>query len=264
MGVLYLVPTPIGNYDDMTLRGVEVLNSCDFVYSEDILESKKLLDYYNVERLLDCYKEKIDEILKLLHDGKTIALISKSGYAGVDLESNRILKEAVARGNDVITIPGANYLLTGLVTSGIPCDKFLYCGFLEQDRKKEELDKLIDFDRTLVFYEYQDNLNDTLQNLASTFGKRMAVLCLNISKENERFIHFNLGDELEDIETDDKIVIVVEGAKIKSAIQRLNDMDIVSHYNVYISQGLDSKEAMKKVAKDRGVSKSDIYRVINK
>lgn len=263
MGVLYLVPTPIGNYEDMTLRGVDVLNSCDFIYSNDN-KVKGLLDYYNIEKVLKLIDK--EEILHNLEDGKMVAIINEEGYAGVDVITHDITKEALSNGSDVIAIPGANHLLTGLVTSGIPCDKFLYYGFLSKDTeaKRDELASIIDVDRTIVLFEYCENLKDTLDVLYDVFKNRAAVLCFNLTKENEKYIRFNLGDEIEKVTTDEKIVIVIEGAKIKSSVQRLNEMDIEDHYKYYLKQGLDNKEAMKKVAKDRGVSKSDIYRVINK
>lgn len=266
MGLLYLVPTPIGNYEDMTLRGVEVLKGCDFIYCLDIEKSEKLLQYYNIERPLYCFKENKEEILSHLNNNKTIALISDEGYSGVDIESKDIATTAESNGHMVIAIPGANYLLTGLVSSGIPCDKFLYFGFLNKDVKikEKELESIVDFDRTLVFYEYGTYLKETLDVLYNVFGSRLAVLCFNLTLDNETFIRFNLGDNVDYEDNNKKIVIVVEGAKIKAAVQKLNDLDVINHYNYYLEQGLDSKEAMKKTAKDRGVSKSDIYRVINK
>ena len=250
----------------MTLRGVEVLKSCDFIYCMDVMKSQGLLQYYNIERPLFCFKDNKEEILSHLNDNKKVALISDGGYVGIDIDSKYIQSYAEQNGHIVIAIPGANYLLTGLVSSGIPCDKFLYYGFLNNDVKikEKELESIIDFDRTLVFYEYSRYLKETLNALYKVFGNRMAVLCCNLTLDNETFVRFNLGEDVDYVDNNNKIVIVVEGAKIKAAVQKLNDLDVIDHYNYYLAQGLDSKEAMKKTAKDRGVSKSDIYRIIHK
>lgn len=260
---LYFIPTPIENYNDMTFRGVEILKSCDLIYTNNISKTHELLTYYNIERPLYCYKEKVEEVLTRLKQQKTIAIVSEEGYSGVDEESHLICINAIQEGINVIVIPGCNYLLTGLVTSGIPCDKFFYYGYLGKD-KKHELKEIMDFDKTLVFYETSNELQDSLSCMYDVLGARKAVVCCDVSTEKEKFYHINLGDELEDIHSSKKIVIVVEGAKIKSSILKLNNMSVEEHYNYYLEQGLDNKEAMKKVAKDRGVSKSDIYKVINR
>ena len=254
---LYFVPTPIGSYEDMTIRGVEVLKSCDEIYIESI-ESKELLSYYNIDKPLYCYKDNKKEILDKIDKGLVIGVISKEGYSGIDIETHSLLKEAISKNKEVVVLPGANYLLTGLVTSGIPCDKFMYLGNVSND-----INKYIDYDKTLVFFSDNDSINKDINNLTNVLGKRECVIVLNASCNNETFIRFNLGDEIDIPSTNKKIVIVIEGAKIKSEIKMLNDLTIEEHYNYYLSQGLDNKEAMKKVAKDRGVSKSDIYKVIN-
>lgn len=256
---LYFVPTPIGNLDDMTIRGVETLKASDVIYSSDIEETKKLLSYYKIDKPLYCYKGKELEVIELLKN-KTISIVSFEGYSGIDEESHKICTMAIQKGFSVEVIPGPNYLLTGLVSSGIPCDKFLYYGYIERE---EDLKEIIDFDKTLVFFSGFDKVERDLASLASNLGSRDAVLCLNLTKEDEKFIRFTLGEKVDIDETNSKIVIVISGAKIKSETKMLNDLDINLHYDYYLKQGFDNKEAMKKVAKDRGVSKSDIYRMIN-
>lgn len=258
MASLYFVPTPIESYQDMTIRGVEVLKSCDEIYIESDI-SKELLRYYNIDKPLYCYKEKKNEILDKLKKGLVICIISNEGYSGIDDESHLILKDAIKNSFEVVVLPGANYLLTALVSSGIPCDKFMYCG----DANKDDLNNFIDYDKTLVFFSDNENIQKNLNDFLEAFGKRKCVIILNASCANETFIRFNLGDKIIIPNTNKKIVIVVEGATIKSEIKILNDLKVEDHYDYYLKQGLDNKEAMKKVAKDRGVSKSDIYKVIN-
>ena len=259
---LYFVPTPIGNLNDMTLRGVEVLKSCDVVYSDDVDKTKQLLSYYNIEKPLYCYKNNKEELFNYLSDNKTVAIVSGEGYSGVDGDSHLICQEAIEKGYNITVLPGANYLLTGLVTSGIPCDKFLYCGFLDQEHIKEEVEEIIDFDRTIVIYETNQKITDTIKVLYEVLGERKAVICYNLTKPQEGFIRFTLGEDIT-IDVDyDQVVIVLEGAKISSNTKKLNDLDVKEHYNYYLDQGLNDKDAMTKVAKDRGVSKSDIYKLI--
>ena len=121
MSDLYFVPTPIGNYDDMTLRGVEVLKSCDIIYSNDIEATKDLLSYYNIETPINCYNNSKEELFDNLSKGKTLAIVSSEGYSAVDEESRLICQEAISLNYNVVIIPGPNYMLTGLVSSGIPC-----------------------------------------------------------------------------------------------------------------------------------------------
>ena len=261
---LYFVPTPIGNLNDMTLRGVEVLKSCDVVYSNDVEKTKQLLSYYNIEKPLYCYKNNKKELFDSLEDNKIVAIVSDKGYSGIDDESHLICQDAIQKGYNITVLPGANFLLTGLVTSGIPCDKFLYCGFLNQENIKEEVEKIIDFGRTIVIYENKDRIDNTLRVLYEVLGERKAVICYNLTKPQEGFIRFTLGEDVS-IDVDyDQVVIVLEGAKVSSTTKKLNDLDVKEHYKYYLDQGLDNKEAMKKVAKDRGVSKSDIYKLVNR
>lgn len=264
MSSLYFVPTPIGNDLDMMLRGVEVLNDCDIIYSNDINSTNELLSVHNINKPVFCYNDKIEEVLNHLAEGKNIAIVNSKGYSGVDKDSHLICEEAINKGYNVVILPGPNFLLTGLVTSGIPCDKFFYFGYLDSNNIEEELLSIIDFDRTLVFYEKKGNINNTLKILNEKLGNRKAVLALDITKNNEKYIRFNLGDDINVEAEEETIVIVVEGAKINSAVKRLNDLDVKSHYKYYLDQNIDSKEAMKRVAKDRGVSKSDIYKLLNK
>ena len=261
---LYFVPTPIGNYNDMMLRGVEILNNSDEIYCNNIEKTKELLNFYQIKKQVYCYKDNVNEVIDKLNKGKIITILNDEGYSGIDEDSSKIKDYAINNKINIEVIPGANYLLTGLVTSGIPCDKFLYYGYLDKTRRLEELKSIIDFDRTLVFYESYEYIFDTLNDLFNTFGKRIVVLCLNLTLDNETFIHFTLGDKIEIPNTAKTIVIVVEGAKIDAKTKSLNDMTINEHYDYYLKQGLDNKDAMKRVAKDRGVSKSDIYKVVIK
>ena len=261
---LYFVPTPIGNFSDMMFRGVEILNNSDEIYCNNIEKTNELLIHFNVKKEVYCYKDNVNEVIDKLNKGKVIAILNDESYSGIDEDSTKIKEYAIKNNINIEVVPGANYLLTGLVTSGIPCDKFLYYGCLDKTRRKEELNSIIDFDRTIVFYETYVTIYDTLKDLYNAFGKRTAVLCLNLTLDNESFIHFTLGDDIIVPETNKTIVLVVEGAKIDTKTKSLNEMSINEHYDYYLKQGMDSKEAMKKVAKDRGVSKSDIYKVVIK
>lgn len=269
---LYLVPTPIGNFEDMTIRSVEVLNNVDIIYCEDTRNTKVLLAHYDIKTPLKSYHifnedERITEILDELKEGKTIALVSDAGYPGISDPGYLVCKMAIDNGFNVCTIPGATASLTALVTSGIPCDKFFFYGFLSHtaSQKRKELESLIDFDRTMIFYESPHRIKETMEIMHEVYGARNVCIARELTKKYEEYIRFNL-DNISTIDFDLKgeLVIIVEGAKIKSATLKLNELTVKEHYDYYLKKGLDNKEAMKAVARDRGTSKSEIYSILNK
>lgn len=269
---LYLVPTPIGNFEDMTIRSVEVLNNVDIIYCEDTRNTKVLLSHYNITTPLKSYHifnedERLSEVLEELKSGKIIALVSDAGYPGISDPGYLVCKMAIDNGFNVCTIPGATASLTALVTSGLPCEKFFFYGFLSHtvSQKKKELETLIDFDKTMIFYESPHRIKETIELMHEVYGSRNVCIARELTKKYEEYIRFNL-DDIDNVDLDLKgeMVIIVEGAKIKSSILKLNELSVKEHYNYYLKQGLDNKEAMKAVARDRGTSKSEIYAILNK
>ena len=270
MGKLYLIPTPIGNMQDMTLRALETLRNVDHIYCEDTRNTRMLLAHYDIHKVLKSYHmfnedKKYMEIIKELKEGLDIAVVTDAGYPGISDPGYLVCKKAIEEGCEVTTLPGPTASLTALVTSGIPCDKFLFYGFLNHDvpPKKKELDSLKDVKYTLVFYEAPHRIHETLDLMLEILGNRYICIARELTKKHEEYIRGYIKDIIDnDYELKGEMVVIVEGSKIESKIASLNELSVQEHYNHYLNQGIESKEAMKMVAKDRGVSKSDIYKEV--
>lgn len=270
MGKLYLIPTPIGNLDDMTFRSIEVLKNVDHIYCEDTRNTRILLSHYDIHKVLKSYhmfneENKSLEIIREIKEGMDIAVVSDAGYPGISDPGYLVCKRCIDEGIEVVTLPGATASLTALVTSGIPCDKFYFYGFLNHDlnQKRKELESLKDFDKTLIFYESPHRIDETLEELLSIFGNRYMCIAKDLTKKYETYIRGTVKEIIDKhYELKGEMVLVIEGCKEDSLLGHLNSLDIKDHYNFYLSQGIESKEAMKKVAKDRGISKSDVYKEV--
>lgn len=268
---LYLVPTPIGNLGDMTPRAIEVLSSVEYVFAEDTRVTKIILSHFNINTKLKSYHifnedSSSDEILSFLKNGSNVALVSDAGMPAISDPGFLVVSKVLDAGLNVISLPGANALLTALVASGIPSERFYFYGFLKHkaSQKEKELIDLVDFKDTLIFYESPHRIKETINTMYKVFGNRKIAIARELTKRYEEYIRGNLEDVSKlDLELKGEIVIVVNGAILSSNALKLNEMDIEDHYQFYIDEGYESKEAMKMVAKDRGVSKSEIYKVIN-
>lgn len=264
---LYLVPTPIGNIKDMTFRSVEVLNSVDYIYSEDTRNTKVLLSHYNINTPLKSYhkfneNERSFEIIDLLKAGKVVAVVSDAGYPGISDPGYLVAKRAIDEGFVVSTIPGATASLTALVTSGLPCDKFYFYGFLAHTKtqKKKEITALVDFRDTLIFYESPHRYLETLKIINEIMGNRNVVIARELTKKYEEYVRGSVQELLsKDLDLKGEMVIIVEGSKKEKLSLELCKLSIQDHFEFYVDQGYDSKQAMKLVAKDRDISKSDVY-----
>ncbi len=269
---LYLVPTPIGNIDDMTFRSVKVLNEVDIIFCEDTRNTKVLLAHYNITTPLKSYHifnedKRVDEIIDLLKEGKVIALVSDAGYPGISDPGYLVCKKAIENGFDVTTLPGATASLTALVTSGLPCDKFYFHGFLShtKSQKIKELEELIDYDKTMIFYESPHRIKETIYTMKEVFKNRNVCIARELTKKYEEYLRFNLEDcDNYDLDLKGEMVIICEGAKSKSIALELNNLSVEEHYEYYLQQNIASMDAMKKVAKDRKISKSVIYKQLQK
>lgn len=270
MGKLYLIPTPIGNMKDMTFRSIEILKNVSHIYCEDTRNTRILLSYYDIHKVLKSYhmfneENKSLEIIKELKEGKDIALVSDAGYPGISDPGYLVCKRCIDEGIEVTTIPGATASLTALVTSGIPCDRFYFYGFLNHDlnQKRKELEELKDFDKTLIFYESPHRIDETLVEILNIFGNRYMCIAKDLTKKYETYFRGNVKDLIDqNLELKGEMVLIIEGAKVDSLTESLNSLSVLKHYEFYLNQGIDSKEAMKKVAKDRNISKSDVYKEV--
>lgn len=274
---LYLVPTPIGNIEDMTFRSIEVLKNVDIIFCEDTRNTKVLLAHYQINTPLKSYHifnedERINEIINLMKEGSVVALVSDAGYPGISDPGYKVCKAAVDNGFTVSTLPGATASLTALVSSGLPCEKFYFHGFLNhtKSQKIKELEDLIDYDKTMIFYESPHRIKETIFVMKEVFKNRNVCIGREISKKYEEYIRFNLNDaESINLDLKGEIVIICEGAKQNSLAIKLNELSIKEHFEYYLNNyseinEFSNKEAMKKVAKDRGISKSIIYKELQK
>lgn len=270
--VLYLVPTPIGNFQDMTYRAVEVLNNVDYIFCEDTRVTKVLLSHFHIPTPLFSYHSfnedtQADEIIKFLKSGKKVALVSDAGLPCISDPGFYVSRKAIELGYRVISLPGANAALTALVASGIPNDKFYFYGFLpsKKTQRVKALESLRDVAITLIFYEAPHRLLYTLQDIYDVFGDREIVIARELTKKFEEYIRGNISEILPFLqEVKGEIVLIVKGSKQTQIQEDLLKLEIKDHYEYYLTQGLDSKEAMKKVASDRHISKSEVYKEVIK
>lgn len=268
--ILYLVPTPIGNLSDMTPRAIEVLNSVDLIYAEDTRVTKNLLSHFNIEKELRSYHlfNEADvscEIINNLRQNKSIALVSDAGMPAISDPGYLAVSQALDAGFNVISLPGPNAALTALIASGLPSERFYFYGFLKhkKSQKEKELTTLVDFQDTIIFYEAPHRLKETIEVMYNIFGNRKVVIARELTKKYEEYIRGNLEEILKlDLNLKGEIVIIVSGATTKSSVLKLNELSIIDHYKHYIKQGLSNKDAMKQVASDRNISKSEVYKEV--
>lgn len=264
---LYIVSTPIGNLKDITLRALDVLKEVDLVLAEDTRVSLKLLNHYDIHKPLLSYekfneKERVDTIINRLKENQNIALISDAGTPLLSDPGSILVNKVIEEGFNVVAVPGASALLTGLVISGIRTEPFTFLGFLP--RKQSEAKKILInyYNRieTLVIYESPLRINDTLNLLYETLGNRYLVLTRELTKKFETTYRGELKDIKDEIfDTRGEYVIYVEG-KLEKII--VNDDIILKKMDEYIKKGLLEKDAMKMVAKDLNISKKEVYQVI--
>ncbi|MBN2268875.1 MAG: 16S rRNA (cytidine(1402)-2'-O)-methyltransferase [Acholeplasmataceae bacterium] len=262
---LYIVSTPIGNLSDMTYRAVDVLNMVDVILAEDTRNSGVLLKHYHIETSMLSYhefnkNEKENMILSMLHEGKNIALISDAGTPGISDPGYEIIKSAIDNGFDVIPIPGASAILAALVSSGLIIQPFTFIGFLP--RKSSEAKSLLSTytnrKETLVIYESPLRIDKTNRMLHEILGNRNVSYARELTKKFETIYRLNLEQAIhQTFDQRGEYVIVIEG----NFQEEHFEISIFDHVKQYIDMGYDEKDAMKQVAKDRKITKSEVYKV---
>jgi 16S rRNA (cytidine1402-2'-O)-methyltransferase len=268
--ILYLVPTPIGNFLDMTYRAVSVLKEVDYIYCEDTRVTKVLLSHFNINTPVNSYhifneNVQVEEVMKHLEAGEKIALVSDAGLPCISDPGFFVARKAIEAGFNVISLPGANAALTALIASGIECTNFYFFGFLnsKQTQRVKQLKTLQDIKETLIFYEAPHRIFDTLRDMYQIFGDREVVIARELTKKFEEYLRGKLSEIINEVmELKGEIVIIVSGASMTEKQASLLAMDIKSHYEYYLNQGSDEKTAMKQVASDRKMAKSNVYKVI--
>lgn len=275
-GILYLCATPIGNLGDMTPRVIETLKSVDMIAAEDTRNSIKLLNHFGISTSMTSYHEynkieKADYLVEQLLQGKNIALITDAGTPAISDPGEVLVQKCQQSGITVTSLPGAAACITALTLSGLDTRRFCFEGFLSSDKKEKAqvLSELKEESRTVILYEAPHHLVRTLTELYETLGNRKITICRELTKKFETVLPTTLEEALKLYETQEprgEYVLVIEGkshkAKKEEEIRSWEQLSIEEHMAYYTDDGMDNKEAMKQVAKDRGVSKRDIYRYL--
>ena len=267
-GNLYIVATPIGNLDDITLRAIKILQEVDLIAAEDTRHTLKLLNHLEISKPMISYhrhneETKSDILIEKLQDGQNIALVSDAGTPGICDPGEEVIKKCIEFGIKIIPIPGACAMINSLICSGIDTKEFTFLGFLPLNKKlrKNKLDEIEKANKTIIIYEAPHKLESTLKDLKQILDEdRNIVLAREITKIHEEFIRGNIDDLIEksqDIKGE--IVLIIEGNTNISDENELNKLSIEEHYKFYERQGLNKKEIIKKIAKDRNVNKNEIY-----
>jgi len=273
-GILYLVPTPIGNLEDMTFRAIRIMKEADWIAAEDTRNTKKLCNYFEIETPVTSYHEHNKEssgfkLIERIKEGAKVALVSDAGMPTISDPGTELVAEAIAEGLTVVPLPGANAALTALIASGIIPQPFYYYGFLQRSKKdkKKELELLAKQTATIVLYESPHRLKETLSLMLEGLGDRKMVLCRELTKKYEEFIRGTVAEALSwavEEEVRGEFVLIIEGAAPDSISEAKNQwwerLSIEEHVEHYISkEQMNSKDAIKQAAKDRGMQKREVY-----
>jgi len=275
-GKLYLCATPIGNLEDITFRVIRTLKEVDLIAAEDTRHSIKLLNHFEIKTPMTSYHEfnKIDKakhLVEQLSAGTNIALITDAGTPGISDPGEELVKQAYAAGIEVTSLPGACAAITALTLSGLSTRRFTFEAFLPSDKKEKQrvLNELVSDTRTIVLYEAPHRLIRTLKELLEAFGDRKISIIRELTKKYETILLTTLSESIaiyEEKEPRGEYVLVIEGKSREEIEQeeqnKWSNLSIVEHMKLYTSQGVEKKEAMKVVAKARGVSKREIYEVL--
>ena len=262
---LYLVPTPIGNMEDITIRSLNILKMVDLILCEDTRETQKLLNYYDIhKKLYSCHQYNEDsiksQIVHFLSDGKNIALVTDQGTPIISDPGYIVVKEIVKYGYNVIGLPGATAFVPALISSGIDSSHFLFYGFLssKDSKQKNELKLLKDYPFTIIFYESPHRIQSTLENMLDVFGDRDISIAREISKIHEEVMRGKISDFLLEInQKKGEFVIIVDG---NHHFVDFSSLSIIDHVKLYLDDGISEMEAIKKVAKERKISKAVVYK----
>lgn len=266
IGVLYVVATPIGNLEDITYRAINILKSVDIIAAEDTRHTLKLLNHFEIAKPLISYHRhneeiKSDLLIKKLLDGQNIALVSDAGTPGICDPGEEVIKRCIEEKIQIVPIPGACAMINSLICSGLDTKEFTFLGFLPLNKKnrKIKLEEIGSCDKTVIIYEAPHKLKKTLCDIKDIIGDRKIVIAKEITKIHEEFIRGTAEEILEKLEEPrGEYVILIE----KNSDLKNNDNDeqtLDEQYEQYLSQGLEKKDIIKKIAKSRNVSKNEIY-----
>ncbi len=266
-GTLYVVATPIGNLEDITLRALNVLKSVDLIAAEDTRHTLKLLNFYEINKPLISYHRhneevKSDLLIKKLIDGEDIALVSDAGTPGICDPGEEVIKKCIIENINIVPIPGACAMINSLICSGLDTKEFYFMGFLPLNKKlrKVKMEEIKESNKTIIFYEAPHKLLKTLEELKGIVKGRKVVLAREITKIHEEFIRGSIEDITDRIgEPKGEYVILIEGNQDLEKENNDVELTLDEEYEKYLLQGLNKKEIIKKIAKNRGVNKNEIY-----
>ena len=275
-GTLYLIATPIGNLGDMTSRAVDTLKEMDIIAAEDTRNSIKLLNHFEIKVPMTAYHEfnkydKADYLISELLSGKNIGLITDAGTPGISDPGEVLVKKCYENGINVTSLPGCCALINALIISGLPTRRFSFEAFLPSDKKERRniLDDLKVDTRTVILYEAPHHLLKTLKELLTELGDRKISVCKELTKKFESVNQTTLQEAVDyytENEPRGEYVLVLEGQSREKLVlldqSEWNDVSIEEHLKMYTESGMDKKEAMKKVAQDRGITKRDVYQAL--
>ena len=277
IGELYLCATPIGNLEDMTFRCIRVLKEADVIAAEDTRNSIKLLNHFEIKTPMTSYHEfnKVEKarvLVEKILKGETVALITDAGTPGISDPGEELVRQCIEAGIKVTPVPGAAACINALIMSGMPTRRFCFEAFLPSDKKEKAdvLEQLKAEQRTIIIYEAPHRLLRTLTELESALGgMRKIAVCKELTKRHETVYRDSISGALGYYTANEpkgEYVLVIEGRSQKELLEEKraawDDMSIEEHFNMYVARGMDRKDAMKLVAKDRGVSKRDIYNAL--
>lgn len=272
-GTLYLCATPIGNLGDMTPRCIETLRTVDLIAAEDTRQTVKLLNHFQISTKMTSYyehnkKDKGAYLISLLQEGKNIAVVSDAGTPGISDPGEELVTACIEQGITVTSIPGAAAVISALVTSGLATGRFCFEGFLSVNKKQRRthLEEIKDERRTMIFYEAPHKLRATLQDLYDTLGDRRLSIARELTKKFEEICLMTLSQAIAkyaDTPPKGEFALVIEG-KTEDAAEDYSDLPIEAHVKLYTDGGMGEMDAMKAVAKDRGLRKNEVYAAIKR
>lgn len=271
-GILYLVATPIGNLEDITFRAINILKEVDLIAAEDTRHTLKLLNHYEISKPLISYHRhneeiKVDGLIEKLKEGQNIAVVSDAGTPAICDPGEVIVKEALKENIKVVPIPGACAFVNAIIASGLDTKEFVFYGFLSINKKlrKEKLEQIEKENKTIILYEAPHKLKNTLEDLKEILEDRKIVIARELTKIHEEFIKGTAKEILEKYtEPKGEHIILIEANPIKQEDEeklKINNMTIEEHYKYYEEQGFSKNEIIKKIAKDKGVTKNEIYKL---
>lgn len=274
-GILYLCATPIGNLEDMTFRVIRILKEVDLIAAEDTRNSIKLLNHFEIKTPMTSYHEynKVDKarvLVEKLLSGQSIALITDAGTPGISDPGEELVRQAHEAGVTVTSLPGCCACVTALTLSGLPTRRFAFEAFLPQEKKEQRLvlEEMKDEQRTMIVYEAPHRLVKTLKLFLEVLGDRRLTVCRELTKKHETVFLTTISEAIvhytEQEEPRGECVLVIEGKSrqetIREAQEKWKEMDVAEHVRYYMEQGFEKKEAMKKTAADRGMTKREVYK----